>query len=104
LPDGILLRGGGPRQIRLFGLTSLSVGPSPFILDCKPTLAISNAGPPNLILTWASPAAGFNVYQATNLAQPAWLKITNVITSSGTIFQATIAATNINTFYRLSSP
>jgi hypothetical protein len=89
----------------LTGVASVTAGVAPVILDSLPSLAIvSTPGHNTVNLSWPSSAAGFNLYTTTNLVPAVWLPVTNAATIQESLFQVTVMQTNVNRFFRLSSP
>jgi hypothetical protein len=88
----------------LAGVSNISVGLNPVILDTVPSMAISNSGNARVTLLWPGPANGFNLYQTTNLAPTSWVKITNAPSNLTGVVQITLPRTNAAQFFRISSP
>jgi len=88
----------------LAGVSVVSVGVAPVILDSVPSLAISSASGANVTLMWPAPATGFNLYNSTNLAPANWLRVTNTPANANGNEQVTLPLTNDTRLFRLSSP
>jgi Glycosyl hydrolases family 39 len=66
----------------LTGVSNVTVGVAPVILDSVPSLAISlDADHSSLTVAWPGSATGFNLYTTTNLAPANWQPVTNAVAS-----------------------
>jgi len=88
----------------LTGVSNITVGVAPIILDALPSLAVNNSANGRISLLWPAPATGFNLHGTTNLASASWSQITNAVANSNGLLQVTVQATNNSFFFRLSSP
>lgn len=87
----------------LIGVSNTTIGVCPVILDSIPSLLASNSTNSQLSLLWPAPATGFNLYATTNLVTPAWLKVTNTVTSTNGNLQVILPAVRAMQFFRLST-
>jgi hypothetical protein len=69
----------------------------------RPTLAISLSGT-NVVLSWSTAAANFNLQSATNLANRNWLPVVGTIYTNGGTVMLTNPISGLVHFYRLSYP
>jgi hypothetical protein len=82
-----------------FGSLQVSILPIPI-----PTLNITPSGT-NCLLSWPSTAAGFNLYQNTDLLSTNWLLVTNQPNVSGGTNTILISGTSTGTeFFKLKFP
>jgi hypothetical protein len=88
----------------LAGVSNVSVGVSPVILDSAPSLAIREGGNANVTLLWSAPVPDCCLYSTANLAPVNWQPITNPPVTSNGIAQVTLARTNGTRFFRLRLP
>lgn len=88
----------------LTNISIITASLEPVILDSTPSLFISNSFGSNITLLWPAPAAGFNLYQNTNLATTNWNKITAPLAISNGTEQVTLVRSNGISFFRLKSP
>ena len=86
----------------LAGVSNITVGIAPIILDTVPSLTASYSANGGIVLMWQ--ATGFNLRGATNLSLTNWSLITNAVVNTNGVLQVTLPATNKNYFFRLSSP
>jgi DNA-binding beta-propeller fold protein YncE len=68
-----------------------------------PTLAISRSGT-NVVLSWSTAAANFNLKSATNLANPNWLSVGGTLYTNGSTLMLTNPVSGLVRFFRLSYP
>jgi DNA-binding beta-propeller fold protein YncE len=68
-----------------------------------PVLGIFQSGT-NVVLSWSTAAAGYNLYSATNLASPTWLSVAGTRGTNLTSFLTTNPAAGPVRFFRLSNP
>lgn len=91
--------GNGSNQYASF--TYSHYGPTPAVVP-PPTLAIA-AALPNVVLTWPTSAAGFQLQRAGQLgAGAAWTAITNTPVQVGDQFQLSVPASGDVQFFRLA--
>jgi hypothetical protein len=88
----------------LTGISNITVGVAPMILDRVPSLAASNSASGSITLMWPGPATGFSLQGTTNLSPSNWYHVTNSVANSNGIMQVTLPATSQSCFFRLSSP
>ncbi|MGD0816410.1 MAG: hypothetical protein ABSA83_22695 [Verrucomicrobiota bacterium] len=80
----------------LTGVSNITVGLAPMILDTMPWLEASNSPNGRVTLMWPRPATGFNHRGTTNLSPENWNQITNAVMNTNGILQVTLPATNAN--------
>jgi DNA-binding beta-propeller fold protein YncE len=68
-----------------------------------PTLSITPGGT-NVVLSWSTAAAGYNLYSKTNLALGNWLAVPGIRGTNLTSFLMTNPITGSSKFFRLSNP
>jgi hypothetical protein len=79
----------------------------PFLLawtcvpDGRPGLTISNAAPGQVRLQWPASASNWSLLSGSSLHNQYWQAVTNTPTVFGDKLHMTLAATNLNQFYRL---
>jgi hypothetical protein len=91
----------------LMGVTSITAGVAPVILDSLPSLGITTlSGGTNLIISWPLTASGFVLDQTHTLgAADTWTPVTNqYVTNSAGIQIMVSPEPATNTFYRLIEP
>jgi hypothetical protein len=89
----------------LSGVTNVTVGFAPFILDSVPTLSMSpGTNSSTLAIAWPGPTNGFNLYSTTNLAPANWQPVTNVVTDQNGNLEVSLPQVGQIRFFRLSLP
>jgi autotransporter-associated beta strand protein len=73
--------------------------------DCPPILNITPMAAGKVDLSWPTVAGGYNLEATPNLANPAWVGVTNEPYATANHFNVTNSSVNpSNRFYRLSTP
>ena len=93
------------RPTSLTGVTAITAGVAPVMLDSQPSLAVSSSGSRAASnLTWPAAATCFALYSATNLASPVWQPVTSPLSNQNEQAQVTLSPTNLTQFFRLATP
>lgn len=81
--------------IQTFEIQNLDLDPPPSLTGKLKT------GTGQLTLSWPAPAVGYQLYQSTNLAKPAWSQVSSGIQTNGATINWTVPAGAGSAFYQL---